>query len=157
MTSQRTSLAYKQRDAEMTLGDGLVEYYAQLSGLTEPSALPEKEAAFFRAHDVSHVVFGCDTSPIEELWIGAWTWAGTNAGMRDILRYARSREVSRIRGEFGVVRGMRLFLRELPRLVRIVRLARRMSRRWPLFGYEAYVGRTLREIRAEFNIEIDVG
>lgn len=112
MTSQRSSLAYKQRDAEMTLGDGLIEYHAQLWGLIEPSSLPAKEAAFFRAHDVTHVVFGCDTSPIEELWIGAWTWVGTSATMRDILRYARSREVSRIRREFGCLYGTRLFLRE---------------------------------------------
>src|SRR5262245_43067078 len=101
MTTQRPLLGYKQRDAEMTLGDGLAEYYAQLPELLDPSSLPAEEAAFFRAHDVTHVVFGCDTSPIEELWIGAWTWVGTSATMRDILRYSRSPEVSRIHHNFN--------------------------------------------------------
>jgi hypothetical protein len=154
MTSKRSPLAYKRPDSEMTLGDGLAEYYAQIPELTNPSHLPPEEAAFFRAHDATHVVFGCDISPVEELWIGAWTWAGTSATLRDILRYARSREVSRIRREFGYLQGMRLFLRELPRLLRIIRLAQRMSRRWPLLGHEAYLQRPLREIRAEFNIDI---
>ena len=47
---------YQRQDSELTLKEGLAEYYEGHPGLFRPSQLPKDSARFFRSHDIAHVV-----------------------------------------------------------------------------------------------------
>ena len=57
---------YQQQNSSQTLQEALDEYYSSFQELiTEKNADP-RVAELFQIHDVTHVVFGCDTSIKEE-------------------------------------------------------------------------------------------
>ena len=58
---------YTERNSTQTLQEGLEEYYALNSSITDPRELPPEFAKILIAHDVSHVILGCDTDMYDEL------------------------------------------------------------------------------------------
>ena len=58
---------YQEQDSAQTLRQALDEYYAAEPDLLTPTSLPDEIKRRLRAHDASHVVFGCDTSARGEL------------------------------------------------------------------------------------------
>lgn len=52
---------YTDTNSTQTLQQGLDEYYAVNPHVTDPRKLPPEFAKILLAHDVSHVVYGCDT------------------------------------------------------------------------------------------------
>ena len=59
----------------MTLREGLDEYYAANPGLLDPEATSTSTlGAYMNNHDVSHVVFGTDTSLRGEMVPDLWTF-----------------------------------------------------------------------------------
>jgi hypothetical protein len=67
---------YTDKSSTQTLREGLEEYYTVNPNITDPRELPQEFAKILLAHDVSHVVYGCDTDMYDELKIlplGFWT------------------------------------------------------------------------------------
>ena len=54
-------MEYQLLDTEMTLQQGLEEYYASRDDLQHGCGMSDAGTEFFRCHDTVHVVFGCDT------------------------------------------------------------------------------------------------
>ena len=67
---------YTNKYSNQTLQQGLEEYYEINSSITDPRELPPEFAQILLAHDISHVVLGCDTNMYDEiklLPLGFWT------------------------------------------------------------------------------------
>lgn len=146
-------LGYQTADSSSTLEEGLAEYYASREGLVGGRGVSPDAREFFRCHDAAHVVFGCDTSLANELLVKMWSFFGTSAGL-GLLRAYRLPESQEIYeripwSEVAVVAA---------RAIRLVPLVlwrcRRMRKRWPWSGFDAYLGVPLADIRREFGIEL---
>ncbi len=146
-------LNYMNPDSELTLEQGLVEYYASREDLVKGRGPSEEALEFFRCHDAAHVVFGCNTELPHEGMVKMWSFFGTTGGFGLIAGY-RSPESKEIyeRLELGpIVSTAFKALRFVPQ---VVLRARRMTKRWPWANFEAHMGQPLREIRREYGIEI---
>ncbi len=65
---------YASKDSTQTLREGLEEYYALNPHITLPDSQPPEFARILRAHDVGHVIYGCDTAMRDELKILPLFW-----------------------------------------------------------------------------------
>ena len=52
-------MAFLNQDCRATLGEGLSELYCHAPDVAEVS---DRKGKSFRDHDLTHVIFGCDTS-----------------------------------------------------------------------------------------------
>ena len=141
----------------ISLREGLERYYARNAGLFGDRDHSAQAQAFFRCHDVAHVVFGCDTSLLGDGIVKIYTLFGTTLGWRGHLAgYSEASAFSLFR-QYSVAH----VLRNLPRLIvaipRALIHARRMHRRWPWADHEAYLEWSLSAIRREFNIVVIAG
>ena len=69
----------------MTLCEGLREYYAGHPGLLQPDRMEADAARFFRSHDACHVLFGLDTTLVDEGLADLWTLLATNVGVTSLV------------------------------------------------------------------------
>lgn len=65
---------YADRNSTQTLREGLAEYYSLNPHVTPPDTQPSEFAEILRAHDVGHVIYGCDTGMYDELKILPLFW-----------------------------------------------------------------------------------
>ncbi len=145
---------YQESDSRITLREGLEEYLAANPNLFKENEVAPASARFFHSHDRCHVVFGLDTSLEQEILADTWTVLGVDISLRDYLSYLKLPETVNILREIGCMRSIRETVKAIPKIVAVWRRARRMSRKWPWTGNDAYLDVPLADIRAEFNIEI---
>lgn len=81
-------LTYQTQSAKMSLADGLAEYYRKHPFLTRGEHLRAEAQAFFRCHDVVHVLYGCDTSLTDEAVVKLSSIFGTSAGFGVLKGYS---------------------------------------------------------------------
>ena len=150
-------LRYQGQDTDMTLREGLAEYYASNSALIDPSETSTSEIGeYFANHDASHVAFGTSTQIDDELLNDVWTFFAVDVRYRDYvgdLLTTREEAVKVVKSFplWGSIVGVGLLIWRFPALV--VR-SRRMTKKWPWRGWERYLDRPLREIRREFNLRV---
>lgn len=146
---------YQQQDCELTLREGLQEYYEGHPGLFRPAQLSEESARFFRSHDTAHVVFGLDTTLDDEALADTWTMFGSDVGMRRYVHYLRTnREAQQLLKEIGWAKTIAISLRTAPRLFAVWLRARQMKRKWPWEGSESLLDMPLSKIREELNLRL---
>jgi hypothetical protein len=146
--------SYQEQEAALSLQAGLEEYRSGFTGLLDESELPSRAARFFRAHDICHVVFGCDTSVPQEAMADTWSVFGTSLGFEAYLDYLRLPQANNIFRQVGYGRTAWETLRVSPRLVRVMIRARQMARPWPFWDNDQYLDVPLKKIREEFNIRL---
>jgi hypothetical protein len=149
-------LGYQQPDSQMTLAEGLAEYYAANVGrVTDPADLPPDSAALFRSHDICHVIFGLDTNLADETLADTRTLLSCDVGMRRYAGYltadAQAKALFKALGWWGAVR---ITVACLPRIARAAYEAMRTKKRWPWTPPDAYGGRPLAELRREYDIRV---
>jgi len=81
---------YLDRASTQTLREGLDEYYAAYPQLTDPRQLSQAFAQILLAHDVSHVIYGCDTGMYDELKLLPLTWWTSDYHFSDHLQTLRN-------------------------------------------------------------------
>lgn len=147
-------LAYQAQHSPMSLSEGLAEYFRENPGLMDPAELPRDLAIGLHAHDVAHVVFGCDTTLVGEVTLARWSLLGITGSIRPYLTGLRRRETRGLFSDaFAQFRPSLLW-----RMIRAASLAifrsLRMRERWPYEGYELYLDQPLGEIRKRFGIRV---
>jgi hypothetical protein len=153
-TRRDSALAYQRPDTAMTLRQGLAEYFHQSGELMDPSELPEDLGVGLRAHDVAHVVFGCDTTLVGEAVLVRWTLFGVTGSIRPYLIGLRRRETRGLfRDAFAAFRVAMFWPIVKFSTLAIVR-SLRMRERWPFEGYAEYLDQPLCEIREHFGIRV---
>jgi hypothetical protein len=145
-------LEYQRLDTELTLAEGLREYYASRDGLVSGRGISEAAREFFRCHDAAHVVFGCSTALLDEAVVKVWSFLGTTGG-REVFRGYRLPESKEIYGRITWRDTVATALRAAGTLPRVVWRCVRMRKRWPWAGFERHLGTPLRAIRSEYGIQ----
>ncbi|MEM1241888.1 MAG: hypothetical protein AAGI45_18810, partial [Cyanobacteria bacterium P01_H01_bin.26] len=81
---------YMDKNSPQTLREGLAEYYALNPQVTDPATQPSDFAKILRAHDVGHVIYGCDTGMYDELKILPLFWWTSECTFRTYLKMKNS-------------------------------------------------------------------
>ena len=156
-THSAKRLHYQEQDSKLTLREGLAEYYASNEDLIDPSATSTPEmGSYFASHDASHVAFGTSTKIEDELLNDIWTLFAVDVKYRYYVgELAKTKEeaikVAKGIPFWGTVRGFGLLVWRFPALVW---RSRKMNKKWPWRGWEAYLDRPLDEIRREFRLKV---
>lgn len=146
-------LAFQHQDSPLTLSQGLEAYFAANPELARGRILPPEAEAFFRCHDVAHVVFGCDVALNDELVVKIASVLGTTAGF-GVLRGYRLHESLRIYGKLPVGDVLRSILCSVVIVPRTALRCFAQRARWPWDGYQQYFDIPLGEIRRSFGIRV---
>lgn len=147
-------LGYLDQHSNQTLSEGIAEYYAANPMLLDPDGMDPAASRLFKQHDAGHVIFGCDTSLRGETLIDTWTIFGTTARLKGYMEYFRHPQIYQIFDDVGYLNMTIEFLRCIPEVFRVLARCRRLKARWPWDGYEQYLGRTLEDLRDQFNIRV---
>jgi hypothetical protein len=144
---------FESCDSTQTLAEAVVEYYAANSALKRSEALSPRARAFFRSHDVVHVVYGCSTTMSDEAVVKLVSLFGTTAGISVLRGYMlyESLDVYRklpLRSTLvAVFIAPYLVLRTIWRCVH-------QQAKWPWDNHQQYMHTPLRELRAQFGIRV---
>lgn len=155
---------YTNKHSTQTLQQGLEEYYEINSGITDPKELPSEFAKILLAHDVSHVVLGCDTAMYDEIKLLPLSFWTSDFKFGD---YIRTRKDPKIRPAIDIMyddlikqhgtlwlHSSILFVlpRLLPELIAIWFKTRGTRKYYSFLSYESLLDRSLLEIRQEYDL-----
>lgn len=162
--SKHSRPAYKNRNSIQTLRQGLEEYYNVNPTVTDPRKLPPDFAKILLAHDVSHIVYGCDTGMYDELKLLPLTWWTSDYKFRDYLRTRKDPTISpaikvmyddliKEHGILWLYTSILFVLPPLlPELISMWRKTRQRQRFIPFLDFEPLLDRSLIDIRQEFEL-----
>jgi hypothetical protein len=162
--SQHPCPRYTNKNSTQTLREGLEEYYAENPNVTDPRELPPEFAKILLAHDVSHIIYGCDTAMYDEIKLLPLTWWTSDYKFRDHLRTIRDPTISPairvmyddLLNEHGVLwlyGSIFLVLPQLlPELIVMWFNTRKRQRYVPFLNFEPLLDRSLLELRQEFDL-----
>jgi hypothetical protein len=156
----RQNPRYMNKNSTQTLREGVEEYYAFNPHVTPPGTQPSDFAKILAAHDVGHVIYGCDTGMYDELKILPlfwWTSECTLARFREMRKTpAVDIMYDDMIGEKGVLWLYGAIFQVLPRLIpEIISIwfkTRSRQKRLPFLEFEPLLDRSLLDIRREFDL-----
>lgn len=155
---------YCNKHSTQTLQQGLEEYYDTNPSITNPQDLSPEFAQILLAHDVSHVVLGCDTDMYDEIKLLPLSFWTSDFKFGD---YIRTRKEPKIKPAIDIMyddlieqHGVLwlyssiLFVlpRLLPEVITIWFKTRGTRKYYPFLYYQSLLDRTLLEIRQDFDL-----
>ncbi|MEM7593914.1 MAG: hypothetical protein AAF383_20815 [Cyanobacteria bacterium P01_A01_bin.83] len=144
---------YQHQDSNQTLQQGLEEYYASIPGLTIVEDVEDQEIAkMLTLHDVTHVIFGCNTTIEGEFLCDTWAMVASNVSFSKYLEYLKDPETQQIFQEIGYLQVIWMGIKSLPKIIKVYLNSRKMTKKWGWEDYREYLNRPLKDIRQEFNI-----
>jgi hypothetical protein len=146
---------YSEKINDLTLADALLLHYAHNPQFTMWSDYKSERAKqLVKAHDITHIIFVCDTSLPGEIRVQLWSKFGVKSfGFRESFRYAKDKEARVLLKNLVGYRAMFLFfLRHIEEIGKVRAQARKMSEKWVYFREEAYMNWKIGDIRKYFNI-----
>ena len=148
------------KNSTQTLQEGLEEYYALNPHLTPPDTQPLEFAKILLAHDIGHVIYGCDTGMYDELKILPlfwWTSECTFQRFREMrntpaveIMYDDMIKEKGVLWLYGAV--LKVLPPLLPELISIWFKTRQRKNRVPFLQFEPLLDRSLLDIRQEFDL-----
>ena len=162
--SKRSRADYTNKHSTQTLEQGLEEYYETNPSITDPRELSPEFAQILLAHDISHVVLGCDTDMYDELKLLPLSFWTSDFKFGD---YIRTRKDQKIRpaidimyddlikqhGLLWLYSSILLVLpRLLPEVLTIWFKTRGTRKYYPFLDYEPLLNCSLLEIRQDFDL-----
>jgi hypothetical protein len=151
---------YLDKHSTQTLREGLGEYYSLNPHVTDPTTQPSDFGDILRAHDVGHVIYGCDTSLFDEIKLLPLFWWTSECTFQTYLRMKNSPAVDvmyddliRDKGSLWLYGNI---LKVLPgvvlTLIPIWFQTRKRQKLLPFLGFEPLLDRSLLDIRQEFDL-----
>lgn len=152
-------MEFLKASSTLTLRAGLDELYREAP---EVARVSKEKGKPFRDHDLTHVIFGCDTSIDGELLLKPWILHGTDINFDELREYATDPEVKRLNKEAtallgGHVKALALgVFYYLPLYFWVwIRYVRGMAKKWPHSRVsEAMLDTPLNELRQEYGIRL---
>ncbi len=151
---------YMNSNSIQTVREGLAEYYALNPNVTPPETQPAEFGKILHAHDVGHVIYGCDTGMFDELKILPLFWwtsectFGTYLKMKDSpavdVMYADMIREKGVLWLYGAV--LRVLPMLIPTLIPIWFQTRKRQKLLPFLEFEPLLDRSLLDIRQEFDL-----
>ncbi|MBX2865255.1 MAG: hypothetical protein KTR27_17025 [Leptolyngbyaceae cyanobacterium MAG.088] len=108
-------------------------------------------------HDVMHTVFACPTNLRGEILSHLWSifgTFGTTLEIKEMHRVNMQSDHRSILKQIGHKRLVKTWFACLLYIILVIWRASKMHRRWPACNFQAYLNRSLLEIRDELNINI---
>jgi ubiquinone biosynthesis protein Coq4 len=158
MTSEKLCQFYTTDINQMSLKDALNEHYKINPQFTPWYQFDTPEARnLIKAHDISHLLFGCDTSYNGEYCVQTWNKYGSNLNIppAQAFKYIANRDLRSLVLPTSLfsyaMTHISLFIKERSLIKKQAKL---MTKKWQYFKEESYMDKTIGEIRAEYGIEI---
>ena len=151
---------YTDKYSTQTVQEGLEEYYKINSDLTNPNTQPDDFGKILLAHDVGHVIYGCDTDMYDELKLLPLSWWTSECTFKEYLKMRKNPAVDVMYEDFIKRHGViwlyfsiiSVLPRLLPELVSIWFKTRNRQNRVPFLEFESLLNRSLLDIRQELGI-----
>ena len=155
-------MEFLKASSTLTLRAGLDELYREAPEVAEVARVAKEKGKPFRDHDLTHVIFGCDTSIDGELLLKPWILHGTDITFDELRQYATDPEVKRLKNEAtallgGDVKALALgVFYYLPLYYWVwIRYVRGLVKKWPHSqASEAMLDTPLNEVRQEYGIRL---
>jgi ubiquinone biosynthesis protein Coq4 len=146
---------YLVQDCDISLKEALNRYYAQNPGFYQPSQLDDDSRKLFFAHDVCHIVFGCDTSLVGESKLEQWILNSTDLNLKNYADAILSTEATRQAvSEISIWQILTQGFFNIFTLVKTYFWARQVQPKWDFYNYSSHLDRRILDIRKEFNIQV---
>lgn len=151
---------YVDRHSTQTVREGLAEYYRLNLHITDPKTKPSEFGKILLAHDVGHVIYGCDTGMFDELRILPLFWWTSECTFQRYLEMKNSPAVDVMYADMirekGALWLYSAVLREVPRLIpELIWMwikTRDRHKLLPFLDFEPLLDRSLLEIRQEYDL-----
>jgi hypothetical protein len=147
-------MEYQRLETEMTLQQGLEEYYASRIDLKHGRGMSQAAIEFFRCHDTVHVVFGLNTELPSEAGIKMWSFFGTDVGLKRLYQGYRLGESKEIYTSLGFWQILDAGIRSLAIVPLVMLQCFRMNKRWSWSEFGDYLSTPLSSVREEFGITL---
>mgnify|MGYP006141641107 FL=1 len=153
-------LKYQEQNSELTLLQGLEEFYSINPQLRKLSEQDGKEGLFFQ-HDVTHIIFGLNTKLEEEHLLDSWALWGCKIKWKTMYEYIKHPAIKKITKviykELGVWGLVKKIIVMIPLKLFIVLRALRMKKKWDYHNItEDLLNSKLSNLRKEYNIKVFV-
>ena len=153
-------LKYQEQNSELTLLQGLEEFYSINPQFRKLSEQDGKEGLFFQ-HDITHIVFGLNTKLEEEHLLDTWALWGCKIKWKSMYEYMKhpaikkiTKEIYKELGVWGIVKKIIVMI---PLKLFIVLRALRMKKKWDYHNItEDLLNSKLSNLRKEYNIKVFV-
>lgn len=145
--------AYQQQDSRQTLAQALEEYHAVHPGLSDTRNMSPEGEAFFRRHDVVHVIYGCGIDLDDEAVVKIASMVGTTAGL-GVLRGYVLHETLEIYRQLRVLEVLGSIARSIVIVPRTIARCLAQRQRWPWIDHRRFFGVPLQDIRRKFRIKV---
>jgi len=149
---------YKTGIEDMTLREAIAAYYRENATFTPYSQLrSERAQRLVRAHDISHLIFGCGTDLEGEVAVQLWTKHAVDIRVSALqkLAYLVQPEALKLVLNPQAIRFWTTRRSEVRRLNEdIRRRSHEMRRKWILFEEDQYMDCSVRELRTNLNVRI---
>ena len=152
------NLSFQSQNCDITLAQGLEEYRAYLRTNGKKQLIDEPDSTIIRDHDVTHVMFGLDTSIEQESMLDSWVFLGTKWKLKELLAYNKLPEVKQLYKDFwhdpGYFKLIMTAIKLLPIKLKIRKRAKQMNKKWPFVSPDLLMNQRVCDLREEFGIKI---
>jgi hypothetical protein len=146
------------RDVEgMTLDEALLQHYRLNPQFTVWSDYKGEIAQkLVKAHDLSHILFGCDTSLLGEMRVQLWAKFGVQKfGFLESLTYAKDKEAKvLLKNPVGYWAMFLFFTKHFDEVGKVRAQSKRMLSKWIYFKEDALMSESIGNIRKKFGIAV---
>jgi ubiquinone biosynthesis protein Coq4 len=145
---------------QMTLRDAITEHYNINPQFTPYYEFETLEAgSTIKSHDISHIIYGCDTSYLGEYKVQMWNNFGSSKTMPKIsfkLIFSKdARALIQLVLPTGLIKFAREHKVEMDKVkAKIKTQSAKMTKKWIYSGEEKYMDKTIGEVREEYGIQI---
>jgi hypothetical protein len=152
------NLSFQSQNCDITLAEGLEEYRAYLQANGKKQLIDAPGSTIIRDHDVTHVIFGLDTSIEQESMLDSWVFLGTKWKLKELLAYNKLPEIKQLYKDFwrdpGYFKLIMTTIKLLPIKLKIRKRAKQMNKKWPFVSPDFLMDQKVCDLREEFGIKI---
>jgi len=153
-----TNLTFQSQNCDITLAEGLEEYRAYLQTNGKKQLIDAQGSTIIRDHDVTHVIFGLDTSIEQESMLDSWVFLGTKWKLEELLAYNKLPEIKQLYKDFwhdpGYFKLILTAIKLLPIKLKILKRTKQMNKKWPFVSPDSLMDQKVSDLREEFGIRI---
>ena len=144
---------YMDTKAQITLREGLDEFRKMVPNFigAEQYSNPESKA-LFQGHDAVHVISGLGINITEEAMVDAFTYSSTDLSIWESMKYTKLPEIQNLIRTLPKRDLVIDSIKAIPSAFKVWRASKKMTKKWPFYGWETYLDMSLSDIRDEFNI-----
>ena len=151
-------LDFQYQECSLTLREGVEVYREYLKNNGRKILVDMEDSSTILDHDVTHVLYGLDTSLEEEQMLNFWVLFGATYTWKEIFAYNGREEVSEFNKdlikELGIMNILRLEIRSVVPLFQVLRNLRLKKKKWPFIFSKELMDRSVSSLREEYGIKI---